>query len=127
MENKAKYQDFSLLNSNFEEILDIMSKDIKNKKQMVERRKQIKELLKDEFTPKQLENLFESYKKMIDYGLPDDAEEKIAFTKLLDNSSIEIINSNINKFSRYVLEVGNNFTDHGYSLLLGYYFYITKQ
>lgn len=107
----------SILNSNFEEVLDIISKPFKNNKDVVGSSNKVAKLLFDLDLQNLPSKLFDGF--MIYWNsLPEE---------MMDFSTVEKLNLRINQFSRYILGVEDQLKDHGYSLIAIYYLYICRE
>ena len=106
----------SLVNKHFETILDIIGEKLKNKKQIEKNRNKILSLLGETFsniTAEKLENGFDMlYADMQDLPFKTD--------------TIECLNDSINRYARFIFEINDKFKDHGYSMLVCGYFWLTK-
>lgn len=112
---KFAYND-SLMNSRFEEILDIISEKIKSERQLLRNKNKIISLLDETFPGITADKLANGFNILL-------AEmQELPFK----NDSIKEINNSINRFSNFILEISNEFKDHGYSMLVCFYFWITR-
>lgn len=106
--------DITLLNKNYEKILDIIGEKLKTKKQIKSNRTVIIKLLSETFT-----------------DITADKLEKV-FNLLYSNestfkySTIQEVNESLNKYSKYIIETNQEYKDHGYSMLLCGYFWLTR-
>lgn len=104
----------SMVNKNFEKILDIIGEKLKTKKQIIDNRDKIIKLLSCTFidiTPKKLADGFNTLYSEI---------QEVPFKY----KTIEDLNNSINRYSTFILEIQDQFKDHGYSMLLCGYFWL---
>jgi len=106
----------SLVNHHFEEILDLISEKQTKRKIKVNKEKIIN-YLSETFTgitEEKLINFFTTYVRL----LPEN---------YLKKGNIKEIRDSLNKFSQFILQSGDSYKDHGYSLVLGCYFWLTDK
>ena len=108
--------DDSLVNEHYEEILDILGERLKTKKQIRNNKDKVLSLLKETFPDVTEEKLIDGFN--IIYETVKDIPFKY--------DTIKATMESLNKFSLYVLEINDKFKDHGYSLLLFGYFWLTR-
>ena len=104
----------SLINHNYETIIDLLNTEFTTADNIIETRNKIIELLYETFNinDKVLENSF----NIISRELPDE---------LKTYNSYSDISNNINKLC-YSLLNNDEFSDHGYTMILLYFFWLTK-
>lgn len=107
----------SLVNNHFEEILDIIGKKKKSNKQVVKDRDLVLSLLNETFVNLTIDKLANSFNFILYGGLDEN---------ILKNSDYNEVNRSINLFSNYILRINDQFKDHGYTLLLSFFFWLTK-
>ena len=107
----------TLVNNHFEEILDIIGKKKKSNKQVVKDRDLVLSLLNETFVSLTIDKLANSFNFILYGGLDEN---------ILKNSNYNEVNRSINLFSNYILRINNQFNDHGYTLLLSFFFWLTK-
>ena len=107
----------TLVNSHFEEILDIIGKKKKSNKQVVKDRDLVLSLLNETFVNLTVDKLANSFNFILYGGLDEN---------ILKNGDYNEVNRSINLFSNYILRINNQFNDHGYTLLLSFFFWLTK-
>lgn len=106
----------SLANINYEKILDIISEKLKNKKQITKNRNRVINLIKETFPNINCENLEDGFNSL--YSNID-----IPFKY----NTIQDLNESINKYAIFIVNINDQLEDHGYSLLLCCYFWLTKK
>jgi len=104
---------YSLINKNYAKVINIIGSKQKSFKNILKNRQKLLKLLPDNVVPELLEQSFSIYYSTIS-GIT------------IPNETIEDINNSIRKFEYYVLEVGSEFDDQGYSLLVTFYFWLTR-
>ena len=107
----------TLVNNHFEEILDIIGKKKKSNKQVVKDRDLVLNLLNETFVNLTIDKLANSFNFILYGGLDEN---------ILKNSDYNEVNRSINLFSNYILRINDQFKDHGYTLLLSFFFWLTK-
>lgn len=107
----------TLVNNHFEEILDIIGKKKKSNKQVVKDRDLVLSLLNETFVSLTVDKLANSFNFILYGGLDEN---------ILKNSDYNEVNRSINLFSNYILRINDQFKDHGYTLLLSFFFWLTK-
>ena len=107
----------TLVNNHFEEILDIIGKKKKSNKQVVRDRDIVLSLLNETFVNLTVDKLANSFNFILYGGLDEN---------ILKNSDYNEVNRSINLFSNYILRINDQFNDHGYTLLLSFFFWLTK-
>ena len=107
----------TLVNNHFEEILDIIGKKKKSNKQVVKDRDLVLSLLNETFINLTVDKLANSFNFILYGGLDEN---------ILKNSDYNEVNRSINLFSNYILRINDQFKDHGYTLLLSFFFWLTK-
>lgn len=107
----------TLVNNHFEEILDIIGKKKKSNKQVVKDRDLVLSLLNETFVNLTVDKLANSFNFILYGGLDEN---------ILKNSDYNEVNRSINLFSNYILRINDQFKDHGYTLLLSFFFWLTK-
>lgn len=107
----------TLVNNHFEEILDIIGKKKKSNKQVVKDRDLVLSLLNETFVNLTVDKLANSFNFILYGGLDEN---------ILKNSDYNEVNRSINLFSNYILRINDQFNDHGYTLLLSFFFWLTK-
>lgn len=108
---------FDLLNHDFETILDIIAEEPKSIKHLTKNRDKIIKLLNIPVTSRHLTEMF----NVLRLSCPDEMRD----TNSLDDFYIKII-----KFAQYLVEIDSIhhvYKDHGYSILLSYYFYLSNK
>lgn len=107
------YSTTSLLNKDYEKVLDLIAKPFRSRSDVVKRYKEVNhltwELLSDE--PKLSTKIMDGF-NFIWHAMPKEAFEV---------DTIEKLNLRINQFAKYVVSVENEYKDHGFSLLVTYY------
>jgi len=106
----------SLVNNHFEEILDIIGMKLKNKKQLIKNKNKIISLLNETFPSITAEKLVNGFN--IIYSEIQDVPFKY--------DTIKDVNNSINRYSQFILSINNQFKDHGYTMLLFGYFWLTR-
>ncbi len=107
----------SLINYHYGEILDLIGGKISSKKKIKANKEKIIKYLSETFigiTEEKLTNLFETYLKLMP-GCD------------LKRGNLNEIKDSLNKFSLFILETGSEYKDHGYSLILSCYFWLTDK
>ena len=107
----------SIVNKHFEEILDIISEKLKTSKQSRKNRNKIVEMLQETFPSITAEKLSDGF-NMIYASM-----QEIPFKY----DTIKDINESINRYSNFILQIHHTFKDHGYSMLLCGYFWLTRK
>ena len=107
----------TLVNNHFEEILDIIGKKKKSNKQVVKDRDHVLNLLNETFVNLTIDKLANSFNFILYGGLDEN---------ILKNSDYNEVNRSIYLFSNYILRINDQFKDHGYTLLLSFFFWLTK-
>lgn len=108
---------FDLLNQDFETILDTIAEEPTSKKHLVKNREKILSLLNIPITTKHLTEMF----NVLRLACPDEMKT----SNSLNDFYIKII-----KFAQYLVEIDSIhhvYNDHGYSILLSYYFYLSNK
>jgi hypothetical protein len=111
-----EFNNFTLVNEKYESILDIIGTQFKTTKEIREAKKTIFKYLTKSFSGlsyKRISDMFESVKK----EYPE---------RLYKNSTVDDIRLNLFYFASYIAEIGESYKDYGYSLLLAYFFWITR-
>lgn len=108
--------DESLVNTHFEEILDIIGEKLKTKKQVAKNKDKILKLLSETFPYITAEKMAKGF-NMIYANI-----QEIPFKY----DTIKDLNDSINRYSQFILQIQNQFKDHGYTMLLFGYFWLTR-
>lgn len=116
MENENYMYDDNLINNHYEEILDIIGQDIKSKKQIKDNKNKIISFLKETYSSITSEKLANGFNML--YSDITDINFKY--------NNFDELNSIIRKYINYVYNISHLYKDHGYSLLLCGYFWLTK-
>ena len=102
----------SLLNKNYEKILDIIGEPFKSKKHIIKNRSKVLSLLQEtipSISIEQLESCFNlAYKDVLD----------------IKNDTIINLNHNIFLYSKFICEISKEYNDFGYSMLIFGYFWL---
>ena len=106
----------SIINKNFETILDILGEKLKTKKQIKNNKEKIISLLQETYPEITADKLSEGF------NLVYEAIKDIPFK----TNTIKELNESLNKYSLFILKVNNQFKDHGYSMLICGYFWLTR-
>ena len=103
----------NLINKNYEVVLDIIAKPLKNKKEVKKNRDKVYKLtfgffnFSDELSSKVLDG----------FNFLWDVMPKEVF----DVYSIDKLNQRIQQFSEYVVSIEKDYEDHGFGILVAYY------
>ena len=111
----------SLLNNNYTKILDIIGVELKDKKQVKKNRDKIKDLLFKMDNDDKVEDIDEFFNKGFEVfwkALPEE---------IFDVPNIEKLNLRIYQFVKYIFGMESEFKDHGFSLIVAFYFKITEK
>jgi hypothetical protein len=103
----------SLINKNYDKVLDIISKPFKTDKEVKKQRNKVYSLTFDSILGD--DNVKNKMLEAFDF-LWDVMPKEI-----FDVYTIEKLNQRIAQFSKYVVSVESSYEDHGFTLLVSYY------
>lgn len=108
----------SLINKNYEKILDIVSKEFKNIEDVKKNCEKVDKLLWETINEDKniCSKILSSY-NFIWNNMPKE---------IFEVKTIDKLNENIYKFALYVDEVSNEYTDYGFSLFVAFYLKVCK-
>lgn len=106
----------SLVNRHFEKILDIIGETIKSEKQLKKNKEKILNYLNETYVNITSEKLSNSF------NLLYNTIQEVPFKY----DTIEEVNDSVHRFCEFVCQVSHLYKDHGYSLLIIGYFWLTR-
>ena len=108
----------SLINKNYEKILDIVSKEFKNIEDVKKNCERVDKLLWETINEDKniCSKILSSY-NFIWNNMPKE---------IFEVKTIDKLNENIYKFALYVDEVSSEYTDYGFSLFVAFYLKVCK-
>lgn len=107
------FKSMSLINKDYEKVMDIIAKPLKSTKEVKKNRDKVMRLIFGllSIDEESKSRVLDGY-QFIWEVMPDE---------ILDVYTIDKLNQRIAQFSQYVLSVESEYEDHGFSLLVSYY------